>query len=315
MHNLSSLDLRLLMLFDALDAQRSVSRAADVLDLPQPVVSQGLRRLRLLFDDVLFVRAGGAMVPTPRALALRAPIAAMLAIARADLLPEPRFDPAQSEREFRIVSTDFGAVSMLPDLMPALHASAPRVRLRMLPMERDVFDRLASTEADLAVGILGEAPADVRTRTIFTDAYACVMRDGHPALRRAKRGAAKHVISLADFRGAQHVVVSSRLDRTGAGDAAIVAELRAGHVALDLPSYAALPSLLMRTDLISIVPRSASRSFFAHQGVTFADLPFAVPPISVVEAWHERNDTDLGLQWLRDLVAAAVAGSEAASRS
>jgi DNA-binding transcriptional LysR family regulator len=305
LHNVQTLDLRLLALFEALYAHRSVSRAADALDLSQPVVSQGLRRLRTLFDDVLFVRGSGGMAPTARASALCAPIAAMLAIAREQILPEPRFDPVRSTREFRIVSTDFGAISLLPQLMPDLQLNAPGVRLRLLPMDRDVFDRLRSSEADLAVGIMGAAPEQIRTRTVFRDHYVCVMRSGHPLLRPT--------LSLAAFHHAQHVVVSSRLDIAGAGDTAIVDELHKSHVALHVPSYAALPSVLTRTDLIAIVPRTASRIFFSGLPVTFVALPFDVPPITVVEAWHERSDNDLGLRWLRDLVAQAVAASEAAS--
>ena len=72
-------------------------------------------------------------------------------------------------------------------------------------------------------------------------------------------------------------------------------------------------ALLAQTDLIAIVPRTASRIFFAGHAVAFVDLPFEAPPITVVAAWHARSDGDLGLRWLRDLVAEAVAGSEAAS--
>jgi DNA-binding transcriptional LysR family regulator len=298
MHNLASLDLRLLALFEALGTHRSVSRAAEALDLPQPVVSQGLRRLRTLFDDVLFVRTAGGMAPTAKAVALREPVVAILTTARAHILPEPRFEPAQSTREFRIVATDFGAVSLLPHLMPVLAASAPGVKIRLLPMERDVFERLASTDADLAVGILGATPPEIRTRTVFRDRYACALRADHPALRGT--------FSQAAFRRAQHVVVS------GTSDTAIAAELRTTNVALTVPSYAALPSLLARTDLIAVVPRTAARIFFTGTAVTLAPLPFAAAPITVVEAWHERSDGDLGLRWLRDLVADSIAQSEAA---
>jgi DNA-binding transcriptional LysR family regulator len=303
MHKLSSLDLRLLAMFDALDRHRSVSRAADALDLPQPVVSQGLRRLRLLFDDMLFVRTGPGMAPTAAAAALRAPIAAMLAIANDAILPEPRFEPAEATREFGIVATDFGAVTLLPQLMPVLHVVAPRVRLRMLPMDPDVFAKLASTEADLALGIMSEVPADIRTRVVFRDRYVCAMREGHPALTPA--------LSLGAFHRAQHVVVTSRLDSAGASEASIAEQLAKSRIALHVPNYAALPSLLARTDLIAIVPQTASRIFFSGRPVTFVPLPFAAAPIAVIEAWHERSEADLGLRWLRDRVADAVAGSEA----
>jgi DNA-binding transcriptional LysR family regulator len=302
MHNLSSLDLRLLELFDALSTQRSVSRAADVLDLPQPAVSQGLRRLRTLFADQLFVRTAGGMAPTERALALREPIAAMLAIARAAILPEPRFDPLQSTREFRIVATDFGTVSFLPHLLPELAMTAPNVRLRFAPLDAGVFDRLADGEADLALGILSNAPEAIRTQTVFADRYVCALREGHPALAPA--------LSLEAFRSAEHAVVSARVDAGGAHESAFD-EMRGDRVMLRVPSYAILPSILGRTDLIVVVPASASAVFFAGHAIRFVDLPFDAPPITVVAAWHERSEADLGLQWLRQTIGSVFANDVA----
>jgi DNA-binding transcriptional LysR family regulator len=298
MHSLETLDLRLLRLFDALATQRSVSRAAGVLDLPQPAVSQGLRRLRTLFGDQLFVRAAGGMAPTERALALHGPISAMLAIARAGILPEPRFDPLQSTREFRIVATDFGTVSCLPPLLDRLRAVAPGVRLRFTPMDVDVFAHLAGGAADIALGILSNAPPAVRSHVIFNDRYVCAMRAGHPALTPA--------LTLDAFRRAQHAVVTARVDAGGPDDAAF-AGIPPGRVVLRVPSYAILPSILSRTDLIVIVPASASGVMFAGHDIRFVEPPFAVPPIAVVAAWHERSDDDAGLRWFRELLARVFA--------
>ena len=298
MHSLETLDVRLLRLFDALATQRSVSRAAGVLDLPQPAVSQGLRRLRTLFGDQLFVRAAGGMTPTERALALHGPIAAMLAIAQADILPAPRFEPLQSTREFRIVATDFGTVSALPPLLDRLRVVAPGIRLRFTPMDADVFAHLAAGAADLALGILSNAPPAVRTQVVFNDRYVCAMRAGHPALTPA--------LTLDAFRRAQHAVVTARVD-AGSPDDAAFAGVPPGGVVLRVPSYAILPSILSRTDLIVIVPASASGVMFAGHAIRFVEPPFAAPPITVVAAWHERSDDDVGLRWFRELLALVFA--------
>jgi DNA-binding transcriptional LysR family regulator len=280
---------------------RSVSRTADALDVVQPVVSQGLRRLRALFDDELYVRTGRGMAPTALALALHEPVAQMLAIARRAIFPAPTFDPAQSTREFRVIVTDFGAASLLPGVLRELLPRAPHVQLRLLPLARDVFERLESTDADLAIGILSGAPRTIRTASIFRDQYVCALRQGHPALTPA--------LSLAAFRPARHVVVSSQLDGSDRNERGGFDDRGTTRAALIVPNYAALPLVLSQTDLLAIVPRSAAHVFFAGQPLVFVDVPFKTPAIDVVAAWHERSTADLGLQWLRRMIAGAIAAS------
>jgi DNA-binding transcriptional LysR family regulator len=293
-NSLMTLDFRLLQIFDALSTHRSVSRAAEVLDVLQPAVSQGLRRLRTLFDDALFVRTPAGMAPTERAQQLREPIAAILAIAGDKILPMPSFDPAQSTREFRIIATDFGAVSLLPQLLPRLRATAPDVRIRLIPMDSSVFELLGSTAADLALGIITATRPGIRTQVVFKDVYACALRSQHPA-RRTK-------VTRATLRNAQHVVVSSRIGAGGALDERAFKALRGSRVALHVPSYAVLPAILSSTDFVAIVPRTAGRAFFSEQEIDVVDPPFKTPQITVVQAWHERNEGDLGVLWLRKLI-------------
>ena len=133
--DLATLDFRLLVVFDSLARLGSVSATARALDIPQPAVSQGLRRLRLLFDDELFLRVARRMEPTPLAASLREPIASIVEIAREHILRHLSSFRKQSRREFRIAATDFGAVTLLALLLPRLSATAPDVRLRLSPMD------------------------------------------------------------------------------------------------------------------------------------------------------------------------------------
>jgi DNA-binding transcriptional LysR family regulator len=294
-NNLDSLPFRLLRVFEALQVHGSVSKAAAALDLPQPAVSQGLSRLRTLFGDPLFVRSRGGMIPTQRAIDLREPIASILGIAQEKILAPSVFDPAQSKREFRIISTDFGALTILPTLLPRIRSCAPKVTLRVMPLDDAVFERLASRQADFALGILTSAPHDIRTRIVFQDVYACALRHDHPALLP---GATKRMLSEAE-----HVVVPSRLDASGQIDDAAFRSLRGKRVVVSVPGYSVLPTLLSETDLIALVPRTASRPYFEGKPIRIVDPPFSTPKITVVEAWHVHDDADVGIRWMLDEVA------------
>jgi DNA-binding transcriptional LysR family regulator len=295
-NSMATLDFRLLRIFVALHVHRNVSRAAEGLEIPQPAVSQGLARLRILFDDPLFVRMGKGMAPTERATELREPVESILAIASQKMFGVPSFDVAQTNREFRIITTEFGALTILPSLFPRLRKAAPHASLRVLPMDNEVFERLASREGDIALGIMAATPRNIRTRTVFQDEYACVLRDGHPALRSNA--------SKKSLQQAEHVVVSSQIDGRGALDSIIQKASLDIKIVLRAPSYAVLPSVLSQSDLVALVPRSASRPYFAGHEVRFVEPPFRTPAITVVAAWHAREEADLGLRWLLDAVEA-----------
>ena len=89
MSNIISMDMNLLVVFDALFDERSVTRAADRLALTQPTVSGLLQRLRQSFADQLFVRTSHGILPTPRAEALAGPIKDLLANVRSLTKAEP----------------------------------------------------------------------------------------------------------------------------------------------------------------------------------------------------------------------------------
>lgn len=290
------LDLRLVQIFDAIYANRSVSRAAELLDIPQPTVSQALRRLRLLFGDELFVRQPAGMLPTTTAEALREPFARMLSLAQDFVLPPIVFDPLKSTREFRLITTDLGAMLLLPGLLPLLSEQSPKTRLHVLPLDANVFNHLVEREADLALGIFHVTKPEIRSQVVYRERYACALRSDHPQLVGGK-------MSKVHFDTAQHVVVSSRID--SAGDA-VLRDIQRDRIALRIPTYAVLPAVLRRTDFIALLPLRARRAFFGDSGLAFIRPPIKIPPVPAVLAWHERNDQDIGLRWLRQIITELV---------
>src|ERR671917_2589445 len=151
--NLSRLDLNLLVAFDALLAEGSVTRAAERVGVGQPSMSHALGRLRKLLKDELFVRAPDGVRPTPRALALAGPVRVALSAIQGTLLQEQGFDPAAAERSFVLGMPDSVEVALLPRLMAQLGAEAPGVRVRVRAIDRsEVPELLDRDRLHLGVG-------------------------------------------------------------------------------------------------------------------------------------------------------------------
>ena len=120
------LDLNLLLALDVLIEERSVSRAAERLHLSQPAMSAALRRLRDYFNDPILAAHGKRMIPTPHALALREQLRALLTDIERMVSISTQFDPAQSERRFRVGASDYLTTVLFTRLVPQLERVALR---------------------------------------------------------------------------------------------------------------------------------------------------------------------------------------------
>src|SRR5438270_7806268 len=199
--NLAALDLNLLVALDALLREASVSRAAIRIGLSQPATSHALQRLRDIFGDPLLVRTGARMELTPRALALRAPLAQALDQVRGLFVPE-EFDAARSERQFRLMMPDLAVELLMPPLMEKVTRLAPNVRIDVVPWRGSaIFHAEFARTIDLVISI-GNAFKGFHRQLLYTDSDALAVRRGHPAGARLKRRDA--------FLAARHVAVVIR---------------------------------------------------------------------------------------------------------
>lgn len=292
--NLAGLDLNLLVALDALLAEASVGRAALRLNLSQPAVSHALRRLREATGDPLLVRIGPRMELTPRALALRAPLAQALDQVRGLFVAEG-FDPATSTRGFRLMMPDLVVDLMMPTVLQQVAVAAPGVRLDVIPWRGPaVMTPDFARTVDLVVAWTGEAYPGFHRQSLYTDRDALAVRRGHPDAGRLS--------DLAVFNAARHVAVVGAGER----DDAIEPFLRqAGierRIALAVPSYLQALRMTARTDLVAFVPR---RLIVALAGPL--DLVTVEPPIDPGEdrqyLFHPvLAQFDPGAAWLRELV-------------
>ena len=195
--NTTSVDLNLLHAFHAVHAEGSVTRAAERLGVSQPTVSHALTRLRHLYRDPLFVRTQGGMAPTAKADRLAEAVRQALHVLDVAIQEGARYEPAASDRTFRLHMSDIGETIFLPRLLRSLAERAPGVRLETFQYDdKDIGPALESGRIDLAVGYV---PALVRIRADGTAVGAVCRGDaGRPPAR----------VTRADARCARHGCVT-----------------------------------------------------------------------------------------------------------
>lgn len=289
--NLSRLDLNLFIVFDAIYAQQSLTRAAEVLHVTQPAVSNSLARLRSLFDDPLFVRSPGGVRPTPLARQLIEPVRQALATLNDCVSARLDFDPAQAEQAFRIHATEQAEYGVVPALLERLTQVAPAVRLEVVFMNRrDVALALASGDLHLALDAPLLNHPELVSRPLHSDRYVCAFRNAHPL--------ATQPFTLEAYLAAQHVHVSSRLKGSGHVDLALRAIGERRRIALRLQHYGALPAILAQSDLLASIPAGLAQRW----GLQLRELPFETSATDLHLFWHRTADHDPAINWLREQI-------------
>ncbi len=298
---MESIDIRLLMVFDEIYKTRSVSAAADALDLAQPAVSVALAKLRHHFGNPLFVRTSSGMEPTPFSEGLVQPVREVLGALEKVLGHRGEFDPATSERSFRICMTDISQLVLLPRLWQVLRETAPGIRIEIVPMSSDTARLLESGEADLAVGFVPQLEAGFHQQSLFVQNFVCMLARDHPRIGDS--------LGLAEFEAEDHAVISS----SGAAPSILEREIaRQGitrRVVLKIPSFLGAAFVIEHTDLLLTVPRRLGDVLQGRGAFRFLPVPFPLPEYEVKQHWHERYHHDEGNRWLRRLVSRLLAGA------
>lgn len=297
---LRELDLNLLLVLDALLKERNVTLASQRLGVGQPAVSTALGKLRALFNDDLFVKNARGVEPTPRALALQAPLARMIFAIQDEILSQPAFDPLTATRSFVLVFGELGQIVFVPKLLSCLREAAPRTSLRVLGGSVEQRERLLeSGEADLAIGLFPEFTGTGMFQQKLYAAYplVCLARADHPALQAEG-------LTLDLFSSLDHAVVGTD---TGYPQLCEPVLKRLGierRVAVELSSLSATPYVLAESDLITIVPEALARIYCRDGKLRVYPSPIDFPYCQVRQFWHRRLHHDPAVTWLRQLIAA-----------
>ena len=262
----SSLSQQDLLFFVTLCRLQSLTVSAQKLNLSLSSACRMLTHLRETFGEPLFVRSRNGLMPTPGAMALL-PKAIMLLDGFDDLFEPPVFDPAQAQRLIRIACADFGAVSILTKVIPAIIDKAPHLDFQILPIESDLVGKLSTGEIDFGIFPTEKTSPGIRSVRILESPYRYVVRRGHP---------------LEAIYHAERKLTEEDLARW--------------------PNILPQPALIAATDLVGIMPEVLIRGA-QDAGIAIS----ALSPIfsGMVHRphllWHERNDGDTLLRWVMAL--------------
>lgn len=291
-------DLRLLRVFDALITERSVTQAASRLHVTQSAMSQALAKLRAALGDPLFVRTGKTMAPTAKALAMARPLQQALEIMRTTLHASMAFDPTASGRAFRIATTDYTLLELLPKLAKRIEQRAPGVEIVVSSVNLDRgFELIRDDRVDLLIAyfVVTKVPPNFRKRQLFRDSYVVLARSGHPRLRGG--------LSLSAYAQAGHIVVAPRDTwLPWPLDAALAKSRLKRDIRIRVPHYLLVPYVVADTDLIATVPARVAAYVKGKLPVEVFDVPLAVPDFKIEMTWDERHHHDPAHKWLRTML-------------
>jgi DNA-binding transcriptional LysR family regulator len=297
--NWRAFDLNLLVVFDGLIQERSVTRAGKRLGMSQPALSHALNRLRYLLKDQLFIRTPGGMVPTPRAEQLALPLRQALTDMQRALEPEA-FVPAQASRRFSIGINNYAAIVLAPALVSAVTGAAPHVQLDLRPSGTlDVFGLLDHGDLDVAIGMFDRIGERFTSTALLEDEFVAVMRRGHPAGRGR--------LTASAFGGLRHVDISSSGDDTGFIDRSLATQGSKRHIALRLP-YLSAGRVLAKSDVVATLTRRVAEALAQQAALELRELPFTSPPVRAYLLWHRRLDGQPAHRWLREVIVSVSRG-------
>src|SRR5229473_4856449 len=291
--NLAALDLNLLVALDALLLEANVSRAAMRIGLSQPAASHALQRLRDLIGDPLLVRNGTRMELTPRALALRGPLAQALDQVRGLFMPDD-FDAGRSERHFRLMMPDLAVELLMPPLMEKITRLAPNIRIDVVPWRGPaIFTAEFARTIDMVVSI-GDAFKGFHRQLLYTDSDALAVRRNHPAGAKLKRREA--------FLNARHVAVVIRGQNQDLIDGWLRTKGIERRIALVVPGYIEALHVAARTDLVAFVPRRLIGALSKQLSLISVTPPFDPGIDEQFMFYPTRAQMDPGSIWLRKLM-------------
>jgi DNA-binding transcriptional LysR family regulator len=290
--HLKSVDLNLFVVFDTIYAEGGITRAGKRLNLSQPAISHALGRLRLMFDDPLFVRHGQAMAPTSLARQMIEPIRQALQSLEVTVTRANRFDPGSAVKRFSVGMRDALESAVLGELMGGIVRSAPRIDINVVRTERrDIERELSVGTLDVALDVLLPLPEEIRRRHLGAERLIVVARQRHPRVRAR--------LDLDTYLAQEHIAVSSRRRGLSAEDFELGRHNLRRRIRLRCQSYFAACRVVSETDLVLTMPQRYARILNAHFGNRLLPFPIEVTAFDSYLYWHANAEADPANMWLR----------------
>ena len=287
---MSHLDLNLVRVFVAIYETRSVTQAAERLDLTQPTISYGLAKLRKVYADRLFSRSSNGLIPTSLAEQLFQRYRDALASVESTLEQNTAFDPQRSTRRFRLAMSDIGVLYFVPPLLRKFQESAPHIEIDIVQIPDALSEDLAVGRLDMAIGNIPALASPVHSVLLFREHYVCLMSANHPIIGER--------MSLEEFSSARHVMVSSPQSGHFLIEQALAERGINRNIVARVPQFTVLPQLLSQSDLLVLLPSRVANLYVEQGGLKALALPVPLPDFQVQAHWHARHEYSAAHRWL-----------------
>lgn len=302
--DITAMDLNLLVVLDVLLQERNVTRAARRLHRTQSATSHALGRLREQLGDPLLVRIGGEMRPTPKAERLAREVSRILGTIARVLAEEGAFQPATTDRVFRLAGPDFVAAT-LPALLARMAVETPSAGVELVPDAPGMLREVADGRVDVAIAPTAAPKADgLCSAAIAALDWAVYARAEHPAAASW---------SAEAWAAYPHVRVRTSSGRESPVDVAARAQHLSRRPGPYLPHFLLAPPLLARSDLLMTVPRAVLADVAPRFGLVALPCPVRLAPIELSMFWSAQLDHEPAIAWFRGVLREAALETFAAN--
>ncbi|WP_282176945.1 transcriptional regulator LeuO [Vibrio nereis] len=287
---LRGVDLNLLTVFDAVMQEQNITRAAHNLGMSQPAVSNAVARLKVMFNDELFMRQGRGIQPTQRARQLFGPVRQALQLIRNEL-PSSIFYPETSTRLFKLAICSPCDMRFAPKIMSAVYEQAPNVQLHLdAEFDRQLAERMRYQEIDFVIDYARFDGAGFSSTEIFKDELVVVASKSHPRIQES--------VTADQLSLERHAKLSRAHGQRSFSEQAY----RELDVSADYEgsSLSNLLYVVGQSELVTIAPRWMVENAVNKDQLQVLEFPFENGKISGYLSWHESNEKDKGHIWLRD---------------
>ena len=290
---ISAFDLNLFVILNSIYTEGSLTKAAEVVGITQPAVSNALSRLREKFDDELFVRTGSGMVPTQKTENIIKDIQNALQLMQKSVNEPDEFDPATSQKTFRISLGDINEGRILAILISKIEKQAPNIKLECYYTARgQVPHALATNELSFAVDPFIPNSKDTNSTKVFSDKFVIAHRANHPVSKITE-------ITLDEALKLKYINISNRKRGASVVEMEMQKMQLQPEIALRAQHYLVTPEIVRSSDLCLL----CSETFAKKHGLSYVNLPFDVPPLEQYLIWHKSDDNDGSHIWMRTLIA------------
>jgi DNA-binding transcriptional LysR family regulator len=290
--------LDFLLVIEAVLQHRTITRAAQALDVSQSALSHTLTRLRTRLGDPLFVRVGGEMQPTPLVTRLADPIGRSLRIIRDEVLNTAEFDPATTRRVFHLCVGEVGAFIVIPPVLRLLRERAPYAHLSTLDTPRnEIGTALEDGRLDVAIGYYPELKTSMYQQLLFDRTFVGIVREDNPNV--GQRVTLKQLKAIPIVRAPSTIAINRWLDKHLRGQLET-------SIAMETPYVMALAPIIAETDWMGVVTEELLPAFRKLAPLRAVSLPSGLPKIGVRQHWHRRFKEDPANRFIRQVIYDAV---------